>query len=277
VAWIFGALIEGIKDELSDERRRHCSAQTLDLEKTASLIDQAIASQPDGIGLTVTDAVLFKEPIMRAIDAGIPVVAYNAGKGPVVDEIPYLTYLGQDEYQGGYQGAMRMIEAGAKQGVCVNHQVGNANLDTRCQGFTDAFAEKGLTAEELATGDDPAASQTIIDDYYTANPEVNGFLTLGPNSANPFYAFLEAAGLQAGDVIHGTFDVSPEIVANIENGTTLFAVDQQPFLQGYAAVMLLSLYNRQNISPALPVTPTGPGFVTMDNVQVVKALAGTYR
>jgi simple sugar transport system substrate-binding protein len=248
-----------------------------DLEKTAALIDQAVASKPDGIGLTVTDAVLFKEPIMKAIDAGIPVVAYNAGKGPDKDGIPYLTYLGQDEYQGGYQGAMRMIDAGAKQGVCINHQVGNANLDTRCKGFQDAFTEKNLKAEVLAISDDPAASQTTISDFYTANPEVNAFLTLGPNGANPFYAFMEAAGLKAGDVIHGTFDVSPEIVTNIENGTTLFAVDQQPFLQGYAAVMLLSLYNRQNISPALPVTPTGPGFVTKDNVQIVKALAGTYR
>ena len=52
-----------------------------DLEKTASLIDQAVAAQPDGIGLTVTDAVLFKEPIVKALAAGIPVIAYNAGKG----------------------------------------------------------------------------------------------------------------------------------------------------------------------------------------------------
>ena len=40
-----------------------------DLEKTAALIDQAVAAQPDGIGLTVTDNVLFKAPIMKAIDA----------------------------------------------------------------------------------------------------------------------------------------------------------------------------------------------------------------
>ena len=75
-----------------------------DLEKTAQLIDQAVSAKPDAIALTVTDADLFRAPIQRALDAGIPVVAYNAGKGPVLDNIPYLTYLGQDEYQGGYQG-----------------------------------------------------------------------------------------------------------------------------------------------------------------------------
>ncbi|MBI3287031.1 MAG: substrate-binding domain-containing protein, partial [Chloroflexi bacterium] len=60
-----------------------------DLERTAALIDQAVAANPDGIALTVTDPVLFKEPITRAINAGIPVIAYNAGSGPVKDGIPY--------------------------------------------------------------------------------------------------------------------------------------------------------------------------------------------
>jgi simple sugar transport system substrate-binding protein len=106
---------------------------------------------------------------------------------------------------------------------------------------------------------------------------VDAFLTLGPNSANPFYAFVNAAGLKAGSFYHGTFDVSPEIVSNIKNGTTLFAIDQQPFLQGYGTVMALTLFKRQNISPALPITPTGPGFVTKANVDIVQQLAGKYR
>jgi simple sugar transport system substrate-binding protein len=102
-------------------------------------------------------------------------------------------------------------------------------------------------------------------------------LTLGPNGANPFYAYAKEAGLKAGDVKHGTFDVSPEIVARIKDGFTLFAIDQQPFLQGYGAVMALQLKVRQGISPALPVTPTGPGFVDAGNVDLVAALSGQYR
>ncbi|MFB0537238.1 MAG: substrate-binding domain-containing protein, partial [Anaerolineae bacterium] len=111
------------------------------LEKTATLIDQAVAAQPDGIALTVTDPVLFKEPIMRALDAGIPVIAYNAGSGPVVDGIPYMAYLGQDEYQGGYLGGLRLAAEGGTKGVCINQQVGHTGLDARCQGFVDALGE----------------------------------------------------------------------------------------------------------------------------------------
>ncbi|MHB0987247.1 MAG: substrate-binding domain-containing protein [Bellilinea sp.] len=234
-----------------------------DLEKTAALIDQAIAAQPDGIGLTVTDPVLFKEPIMKALDAGIPVLAYNAGKGPVLDDISYMTYLGMDEYQGGYQSGQRMIAAGGTRGVCINHQVGHAGLDLRCKGLIDAFAEAGLTAEVLGVkGEDAAQSQTTISDFYTANPEVDSFLTLGPSSANPFYAFVEAS--QPQNIKHITFDLTPEVEAKIKDGTTIAAVDQQPFLQGYGAVMYLVLNKRYGITPALPVTATGPGFITED-------------
>jgi simple sugar transport system substrate-binding protein len=236
-----------------------------DLEKTAALIDQAVAAKPDGIGFTVTDATLFKTPIMKAINAGIPVVAYNSGKGPDQDGIPYLTFIGQDEYQAGLQAGLRLITAGTKRGVCINHQVGNASLDTRCKGFTDAFTQKSLKAEQLGVkGEDAAQAQTTISDFFTANPDVNGFLTLGPSSANPFYAFVDAE--KPPKIFHGTFDNSPEISARIKDGTTLFAIDQQPFLQGYGAVMYLMLTNRFGIKPALPITATGPGFIDAKNL-----------
>jgi simple sugar transport system substrate-binding protein len=248
-----------------------------DLERVAALIDQAVAAQPDGIALTVTDADLFREPIQSALDAGIPVVAYNAGSGPVEDGIDYATYIGQDEYAGGYLGGLRLAADAGNRGVCINHSVGHTGLDRRCNGFVDALEEVGIPAEVLGTSDDPAESQTIIADYYTANPETDIFLTLGPNGANPFYAFMEAEGLGAGDIVHGTFDLSPEINERIKDGTTMFGIDQQPFLQGYNAVMLLMLQHRYGISPALPVTPTGPGFVDLNNVDVVEQLAGEYR
>ena len=186
--------------------------------------------------------------------AGIPVVGYNAGQGPLEDGIDYLTYLGQDEYQGGYLGGLKLAAEGGTQGVCINQQVGHTGLDKRCAGFADALAEKGIPAEVLATVDDPAESQTIIDDYYTANPDTDTFLTMGPNSANPFYAFMEEAGLGAGDITMGTFDTGPQINEKIKDGTTMFGIDQQPFLQGYGAVTMLAMANRYGILPALPVT-----------------------
>ncbi|MEM8862949.1 MAG: sugar ABC transporter substrate-binding protein, partial [Chloroflexota bacterium] len=220
---------------------------SFDIDATASLIEQAVAAQPDAIMLTVTDPTVFADPIQSALDLGIPVVAYNAGAGPNEDGIGYLTYLGQDEYAGGYLGGQRLIAMGGTKGICVNHAPGATSVARRCAGFEDALTEAGLAYEELVTNDDPAESATIIGDYFAANPDADIFLTMGPNSAVPFYAFLDNEGLGPGDVIHGTFDNSPEITANIQNGTTMFGIDQQPYLQGYGAVTSLSLAARYGI------------------------------
>ena len=165
-----------------------------DLEKVAQLIDQAAAAKPDGIAVTVTDPDLFREPIQRAIDAGIPVVAFNAGAGPDEDNIPYLTYIGQDESAGGYLGGKKLAAEGGKGAVCINHQVGGTNQDKRCNGFLKAMEEAGIKAEVLGISDDPASSQTTISDYFAANPDTDIAMTLGPNGANPFYAFPEGGG-----------------------------------------------------------------------------------
>jgi simple sugar transport system substrate-binding protein len=249
-----------------------------DVEKTAALIDQAVATKPDGIGATITDATLFNPPLMKAINAGIPVVAYDTGQGAAVDKIPYLTYWGAEDYVQGLYGGRRLVAAGAKKGVCINHQVGNAGLDARCKGMLDAFKEKNVPAEVLGVkGEDAAQAQTTISDYYTAHPDVDAFLTLGPAGSDPFYAFVTASGLKPGTFYHATFDISPGGIKAIKDGTTLFIMDAQPFLLGYGAVMTLALYQRQNITPAMAISATGPGFVDKSNVDVVAALAGTYR
>ena len=249
------------------------------IEQTAKDIDRALAAKPDGLGVTVTDAVLFQEPLMRAIKAGIPVIAYNAADWrPKAERIPYLTYIGQDEYQGGYQGGQRLIAAHkGKAGVCVNQQVGHVGLDARCRGFNDALKEANLKSQVLAIGDDPAAATKIMDDFHTANPDVDLWLTLGPNGANPFYKFMEAVGLKKGDVFHGTFDLGPEIQAKIKDGTTDFAIDQQPYLEGYMVVQWLSWIKRYGLYPPGDITPTGPGFITNVNLGVVAELAGKVR
>ena len=165
---------------------------SFDLNRVAELVDQAIAAQPDGILMTYTDG-RFKDPVERALAAGIPVIAYNAGQGPEKDGVGYLTYLGQDEYLGGYEGGRRLVAAagsGTHKAVCINQAVGHVGLDARCQGFADALAEAGIamagSTGVLGISDDAAASQQTISDFHAANPDIDIFLTLGPNGATPF-------------------------------------------------------------------------------------------
>jgi len=250
-----------------------------DLEATAQNIDRALAANPDALMVTVTDAVLFEEPIMRAIEAGIPVIAYDSADiRPEEERIPYITFVGPNEYLGGYSAGDKLVKAhGGTKGVCINQQVGHVLLDERCRGFSDRLAEDNIPTDVLGISDDPAQSAAIIGDYYTANPDADLFLTLGPNGADPFYAFMDAAGLAAGDIFHGTFDLGPKIVEKVKDGTSDFAIDGGPYLVGYLPVMWLAMIQRYGLYPPDAITATGPSFVDKTNVDMVAELAGTYR
>ncbi|WP_405622722.1 Gfo/Idh/MocA family oxidoreductase [Streptomyces sp. NBC_00076] len=72
-----------------------------------------------------------------------------------------------------------------------------------------------------------------------------------------------------------TFDLNKELVKAVQDGTIEFAVDQQPYLQGYLSVDALWLYrNNGNVSGGgtAPVL-TGPAFITKENADSVAEFA----
>lgn len=249
---------------------------TFDMVAMAQLIDAAVATKPNGLIVSVPDAEALGPSIKAAVEAGIPVITMNSGSD-VAAELGALTHVGQTEYEAGYGGGERMAAAGVTNALCVNQEVGNAGLDARCQGFTDAMTKAGGKVEVLAVDlADPTGAQAAVDAAVAANADVNGILTLGPTGSAPALAALEAAG-KLESIKLATFDLSPEVLTAIKDGKMLFAIDQQQYIQGYLPVVLLTLYNTNLNTIANPILMTGPGFVTADNAERVIALsaAGT--
>ncbi len=249
---------------------------TFDMVAMAQLIDAAVASQPDGLVVSVPDADALADSIRAAIDAGIPVISMNSGSDVAAD-LGVLNHVGQTEYEAGFGGGERMAEAGATNAICVNQEVGNVALDLRCQGFTDAMTEAGATVEVVAVDlADPIDAQQRIAGALTANPDIDSIMTLGPTGAAPALAALEESG-QLGEILLATFDLSPEVLEGVRDGNLLFAIDQQQYLQGYLPIVFLTLYADNLNTVANEVIMTGPGFVTADNAERVIDLsaAGT--
>ena len=250
--------------------------QTFDMVAMSQLIDAAVASEPDGLVVSIPDADALGSSIEAAVAAGIPVISMNSGSD-VAQELGILVHVGQTEYEAGFGGGERMAAAGVTNALCVNQEVGNVALDLRCQGFTDAMAEAGATVEVLAVDlADPIDAQQRIDAALTANEGVDGVLTLGPTGAAPALAALEDRG-QLGEIQLATFDLSPEVLAAVRDGNMLFAIDQQQYIQGYLPVVLLTLFGENLNTIANDVLMTGPGFVTGDTAAAVIDLsaAGT--
>ena len=226
---------------------------TFDMVAMGQLIDTAVASQPQGIVVSLPDADALGPAIEAAVAAGIPVISMNSGSDDYAS-LGILAHVGQTEYEAGLGGGARMAQAGVTKALCINQEVGNTALDLRCQGFADALAEAGGTSEVVAVDlADPAATQATVEAALTADPDVNGVLTLGPTGALP----------------------TLEALNSIADGTMLFAIDQQQYLQGYLPIVMLTLYNQYGglIPGGGGVVLTGPGFVTADNAEAVIELS----
>jgi len=247
---------------------------TGDLADMARILEQASASNPNGIMVTIADVDVLRGPITAAIAKGIPVITVNSGTQAQSHELGALAHVGQPEYDAGKGAGERAKAAGVTKFLCVNHYITNAASVERCQGYADALGVE-LGGQMLDSGIDPTEVYNKVKAYLANNPDTNGILTLGPNSAEPTIKLLRDTG-SAGKYNFITFDLSADIAAGIKDGTVTAAIDQQPYLQGYLPVVFLTMNSRYGLVPAGDIN-TGPGFVTKDTISTVEKFAGEYR
>lgn len=247
---------------------------TGDIADMARIIEQAAASNPDGIITTLADPDVLNGPIQNAVAKGIPVIIINSGTPEQAAEVGALMYVGQPEYDAGLAAGMRAKRDGIGSFLCVNHVVSNPVVGERCRGFADGLGVE-LGDSMIDSGQDPAEVKNRVKAYLAANPDTDAVLTLGPTSADPTIEALKENGM-AGQIYFGTFDLGTEIVKGIKDGTIQWGIDQQPFLQAYLPVVVLANYNRFGVLPGNNIN-SGPGFVTKDALAKVEEHAGEYR
>ena len=237
---------------------------TYDVRRMATLIDDAVSDRPDALVVSLPDADALEPAVRRARLAGIPVVSINSGSEEF-RRLGILAHVGQPERRAGYEGGVRMAEAGVRNAVCVNQEVGNAGLDLRCRSFAAGLAASGGRSRTVSVRlQDPTnAQRTIAQAINQGNTD--GVMALGPGGAAPALAALRAARPDH-PVKVATFDLSPDVLQAVEEGRMLFAIDQQPYLQGYLPIVLLAEQARHELLPARgELIPTGPHFITRAN------------
>ncbi len=265
-------VVQGGKD--MGVKVNYSAPDTFDMVKMGQLIDAACAKNPSGLVISLPDATALGPSVKKCISSGIPVISANSGSDAYAS-LGILTHVGQDEAVAGKAAGVRMAAAGGKNAICVNQEVGNAGLDARCNGFKEGFAPGKMTVLQVDLKD-PTTAQQKIAAALTADPTIDTVMALGPTGSTPTIAALKQMGNASIKV--GTFDLSKEVLAAISDGSMLFAIDQQQYLQGYLPISFLTLYKLYGLMPGggLPVA-TGPGFVTKDNVSTVQANTGTTR
>ncbi|WP_405515706.1 substrate-binding domain-containing protein [Streptomyces canus] len=239
----------------------------------AQLVRDAISDRVDGIAVTLAKPAAMKAPVAAARAAGIPVVGLNSGIGAWKSQ-GLLEYFGQDESVAGAAVGDKLNGLKVKHALCVIHERGNVALEARCAGLKKTF--RGETENLYVEGTDPEAVDTVLTAQLRQDPGIDEVVTLGAQFALDAVESVKAAGSKAQV---STFDLNNDLVKAIRAGNVQFAVDQQPYLQGYLAVDSLWLYRTNGNVSGGGVAPvlTGPAFVTRTNVAAVAkfAAAGT--
>ena len=240
-----------------------------DSGKQATLIQSAIDSKVDGIAVTLPDPPALLPAVKKAIDAGIPVVAFNAGITSYA-ESGALAYFGSDETVAGQTGGKRAAEDGYKHVLCVVQEQGQVQLEARCSGIQSAFTG-GQYDKLYVNGRDLPSVRSTIAAKLKQDPSIDFVVTLGaPIALNA----MDAIKGENSKAKVGTFDFNPQIPPKIKSGELDWAIDQQPFLQGYSAVDAIWLYkNNGNVLGGGKATLTGPYLVDKNNVDFVEQFA----
>ncbi|WP_405621416.1 substrate-binding domain-containing protein [Streptomyces sp. NBC_00076] len=235
----------------------------------ANLVQNAIDQKVDGIALTAAKPTAMKDVVAKAAAAGIPVVGFNSGVGDW-KKLGMLEYFGQDENIAGQAFGQRLNQLGAKHALCVIQEQGQVALEARCAGLKKGFS--GKTDILYVNGTDMPSVKSTITAKLKQDSSIDQLVTLGAPIALTAVQSLSDAGSKAK---LATFDLNRDLVKAVQDGKVEFAVDQQPYLQGYLAVDAIWLYKTNGNFSGGSTAPvlTGPAFIDKTNVDTVAKFA----
>ena len=219
--------------------------------------------------------IMLQSSIDTIIAVGMtPILLYNAGGADKVKELGAINYVGNEEYPAGLAGGEYFGTHGAKNVICVNTVPGAQNLEDRCKGISDGITKQGGKSTQLplpaASFGNPTAVAEAIKATLLKDASIDGVVTISAGDADAAAIGIQQAG--ATDKIKlGTFDMNETNLDRIKAGTQLFAIDQQPWLQGFLAVTLSDAYVNYGLKLATAPILTGPGIVDASNIDATLA------
>jgi len=241
-----------------------------DPTQQATLIQDAINAGVNGIAVTDPNPQAICPTIQKAVAAGIPVVMFNAGVANW-QQCGGMEYFGQDELIAGVAAGKRLAAAGAKHVLCVLQAQGQVQLEARCAGVKQGLGSEGTMTKLYVNGTDNPAVLASITSSLSRDKTIDAVITLGAP-----IALIAIQGIQSAKSTAKlyTFDTNAAEIAKIKSGAVQWAVDQQPYLQGYESIDALWLYlTNGDILGGGQTTLTGPSFIDSTNVAKVAAYA----
>ncbi len=240
-------------------------SSTSNVSDMVNAINSAVAAKVNGIATTLIAPTAFNQPVQSALNAGIPVVAYNADE----KSNPRLAYIGQDLFVSGQQMGEHiasLLPSGGEIALFIATP-GTANIQPRIDGAISTLkAHPSIKYSVVATGAAVPAELTAINSWATSHASAKGMFAVDAGSTQGAAQTIQKLGLSAKGWKGGGYDLTPITEQLLAAGQIQFTIDQQPYLQGFFPVIELYLYNASQGLTGLADIDTGLKFLDKTTV-----------
>jgi simple sugar transport system substrate-binding protein len=241
---------------------------TSSINEMISYMNSAISAKADGIMIPVISDTAFTTPVKNAMNAGIPVLSYNADgiykNGQPSIGTNRLAYTGQALFLSGQamgQQIKTLIPGGGEIVIFIATP-GTGNIQPRYDGAVSVLGSS-YKVHEIATSTVDGQELSTEKSYLLGHKSIKGAFAVDNGSTANLAAALTGAGLK---IPSGGFDTDPRTLNGIKAGTINFTIFQNPYLQGFMPVLYTYLYNLSGGQLAPPNTDTGLTVLNKDNI-----------
>jgi ribose transport system substrate-binding protein len=198
---------------------------------------QAVASHPSGIMVSVTDPKIFNDPINAAITAGLPVIAIDAD----APESRRVLFIGTDNFRAGQESGRNMANlVGGSGSVLIIGLAGQSNTEDRVRGVNEALKKfPGIKViDTIDDKGDPRNAYDAVSNLLQKKQKLDGIIALEATG-----------GAGAADALHRmdmtgkikilAFDKDPQTLDGVERGWITATVVQKPYVMAFYGVRFL--------------------------------------
>lgn len=257
----FDVIKKGAEDAAAKDNVEFKYSSSGQIPEQSTFIQNAIDSKVDGIAVSMPNVSALAPVVQKAVAAGIPVVAFNAGDREWQSS-GALAFYGEPEVLAGEFAGTELTKMGAKNALCVLQAQGQVQLEDRCAGIAAKFG--GTTEKLYAEGTDLPQFTSTVSAKLQQDPTIDAVVTLGPQLGVAMAQSAKETGSKAKIV---TYAFNNDLIPLLQDGSVAFTIDQQPYLQGYLSIDTLWLHKKnKSVIGAQQSVPTGPVVVGQDNI-----------
>jgi ribose transport system substrate-binding protein len=234
--------------------------ESADQLRQKEMLESFITQRVDGIAISCTNGDFLADTINRAVDAGIPVVTWDAD----APKSKRAAFYGVDDVAAGrIMGEQAATLLGGKGTVAIITSIGAVNLRRRLDGVKESLARHPdiRIVEEYDVKEDPVRCAEIIASGTNRYPDLGAWIAVG---GWPVFTRNALASVPATTRVV-SFDTIPPAPDLLKAGKVQVLIGQKYFGWGSESVRLLADI-KAGRPPASPIVDSGVDVVTAANV-----------